>query len=186
MSDGLTRLLFEDLALLLLAEAAALAVVIGIHRSRMTPRTRRLVWITLALCVVLVVMQHVVVTDREAIRATIEDMARDVVDGDVASLGEKLDERMTLGPIKGKGAVLHHAHLTLQEYDVRNARVSAFEIDLENRLAQVRFQAVGDIHGRQTEGFRTPMLWKLTMVRSPRGWRVLHGTYEFGLAGFGR
>ena len=186
MSDGLTRLLFEDLALLLLTEAAALAVVIGIHRSRMTPQTRRAVWITLAVCAAMIAVQRLVVTDREAIRATVQAMARDVVAGDVASLGAKFDERMTLGPIAGKQAVLQHAYGTLQQYDVRNARVSGFDITLDNGQAKVRFQAVGDIHGRQTEVFRTPMIWNPTMVRSPAGWKVLHGTYELGLAGFGR
>ena len=186
MSDALTRLLFEDLALLLLAQAAALAVVIGIHRHRRTPRTRRAVWITLAVCAAMIVMQHLVVTDREAIRATVQAMARDVVDGDVASLGTNFDEQMSLGPIQGKEAVLHHARMMLQQYDVRNARVSGFDITVEHGQAKVRFQAVGDIHGRQTEVFRTPMIWELTMARASDGWKVLRGTYDFGLAGFGR
>jgi len=186
MSNGLTRLLFEDLALLLLAEVAGLAVVLGVHRSRMTPYTRRLVWIALAVCAGLIVVQRLVVTEREAIQATVKAMARDVEEGDVDSLGAKLDEDVTFDGVTGKQAVLRQAYLMLQRYDVGNARVSGFDIRLDNDRARVRFQAVADVRKDQTRIDRTPTVWDVTMVRGPGGWKVRRATYAFGLVGLNR
>jgi len=185
MDNGLTRLLFEDMPLLLLAEVAAIAVVLGVHRRWMTTRSRRMVWMTLAICGVLIVVQRWVVTDREAIRQTIETMAGDVNEGDVASLGKNFDDRIVLGGIRGKEAVLKYAYLMLQQYDVNNARVSGFRIDLMGGQATITFQAVADIRGGPAESYRTPLKWKMTMTRTDAGWKVLRAEYELGLAGLG-
>jgi hypothetical protein len=175
MSNGLTRLLFEDLSLLLLAELAGLAVILGVHRTRMTPYTRRLVWIFLAVCAGLIALQYTVVTDREAIQATVEAMARDVEQGNVQALGDKFDEAITFERIEGKQAVLREAYRTLQRYDINNARVSGFDIKLDGNRAQVHFQAVAEVRGGPATIGRTPTVWDLVMVRDEGDWRVLGG-----------
>ena len=91
MIDFLRRLLFEDLPLLLLAQAVAMAVVLAVHRRWMTRRSRRLVWIGLALCAALVALQVFVVTDREALTQMVQTLARAVDQGDMDTIADKLD-----------------------------------------------------------------------------------------------
>ena len=184
MYDYLTRLLFEDLSLLLLSEAAAIAVVVGLHRRSMTPGSRRRVWITLAVCVGLVVMQKLVVTDREAIRAMVEAMARAVQEGDVQALGEHFADDLVFESDRGKQAVIQHARAVLQQYEIRNARVSGFTINVNGDDATVSFQAVADVRNGPEPTYNTPTRWDLKCRREPDGWRVYRAKYEFGLAGF--
>jgi len=184
MSDYLTRLLFEDLSLLLLAEAIAMAVVVGLHRRSMTPRSRRRVWITLAVCAGLIVMQKLVVTDREAIRTMVEAMAQAVQEGDVQALGEHFADDLTFESDRGKQAVLQRARAVLQQYEIHNARVSGFRIEVNGDDAAVSFQAVADVRGGPEAHYKTPTRWDLKCRREPAGWRVYRAKYEFGLAGF--
>ena len=187
MGDALTRLLFEDLPLLLLAEVAALALVLAAHRRWMTARSRRMVWMGLTLCVLLIAIQVFVVTDREALRDMVRTMARSVEQGDVAALGEKFDDGIIFGTYTGKEAVMKHAHLRLQQYDVNEARVSGFKIEVDGDAATVAFQVVCDLGGVQsTPYYATPSQWQLRCVRHPDGWKVRYAKYELGFAGLGR
>ena len=187
MGDSLIRLLFEDLPLLLLAEVAALAVVLAAHRRWMTARSRRMVWMSLALCGLLIAIQKLVVTDREALRDMVRTMARAVEQGDVAALGERFDDEIILGSNTGKEAVLQHVHLRLQRYDVNEARVSGFQIEIEGDAATVAFQAVCDLLGVQANPYYSTLTqWQLRCVRHGDGWKVRSAKYEFGFTGLGR
>jgi len=184
MSDWLTRLLFEDLSLLLLAEAMTLAVVVGLHRRYMTPRSRRTVWITLAVCCGQIVMQKLVVTDREAIRAMVEAMANAVQQGDVAALADHFAEDLQFEKDRDKEAVVQHAREILQRYEIHNARVSGFRIDVSEDDATATFQAMADVRNGSAEmSYNTPTRWDLKCRRESDGWRVYRAKYEIGLGG---
>src|SRR5438132_1518905 len=92
MTDILRVLLFESLPLLLVAEGIVLAAVIAVHRRRLTARTRRAIWVTLGLCVLMPIMQSLVVTDHEALDALVHGLARSVSQGDIAAIGARVDE----------------------------------------------------------------------------------------------
>jgi len=187
MGDSLTRLFFEDLPILLLAEVAGLALVLAAHRRWMTTRSRRMVWISLAFCVLLIAIQKLVVTDREALRDMVRMMARAVEQGDVAALGERFDDEIIFGTYAGKEAVMRHARLRLQQYDVNEVRVSGFQIKVDGDAATVAFQAVCDVRGVQANPYyATPTQWQLRCVRHPDGWKVRYAEYELGFTGLRR
>ena len=97
MLDGVARLLFEDLYLLLLAEAIALAVVLAVHRRRLTRQSRRLVWLTLGVCALLIVIQELTVTKREALEQMVAALAQAVDDGDIPAITKRLDREFQYG-----------------------------------------------------------------------------------------
>lgn len=164
-----------------------MAVVLACHRRWMTPRSRRMVWMSLAFCALLIAIQKYVVTDREALRDMVRTMADAVEQGDVATLGEWFDDEMTLGAYVGKEAVLQHAHLRLQQYDINEAKVGGFRIEVTGDTASVEFQAACDIQGvKENPYYSTPSKWQLACVRRPDGWKVHNANYEIGFAGLGR
>ena len=184
MPDFLTRLFFEDLSLLLPVEVVALAVVIGLYRRWRTPRSRWAVWIALLACVALAALQELVVTDREAIRAMVEEMAAAVQEGEVLSLGEHFASDIVFENDHGKDAVMQHAKSTLTQYSIRNARVSGFRIEVHDDDATAIFQAVADIRTGSVEtSYNTPTRWELKCRREAAGWQVYRAKYELGLAG---
>ncbi|HSW46319.1 MAG TPA: nuclear transport factor 2 family protein [Phycisphaerae bacterium] len=184
MSDYLARLLFEDLPLLLLGEAAALLIVVGLHRRSRTPQSRRRVWMTLAACAGLIAMQKLVVTDREAIRAMVEAMAEVVRKGDVQALGDHFAADMTFEADSGRDAVLRRARSELQRYEIRNPRVSGFVIEIQDGEAKADFHVMADVRvaGGETH-YSTPTRWTLKCRHETDGWRVFHAKYELGIAG---
>jgi len=183
----LTRLLFEDLPLLLLAQAVALALVLAAHRKWRTVRSRRMVWLSLGCCALLIALQHYVVTDREALRNMVRTMASAVEQGDVAALGKRFDDEISLGGYLGKKDAIKHAHISLQRYDINEARVSGFHIEVTGDTATVAFQAVCDIQGvKENPYYSTPTQWQLGCVRRDDGWKVRSAKYELGFAGLGR
>lgn len=185
MSDFFTRLLFEDLSVLLPVELVALAVVIGLYRHWRTPRSRAAVWIALGACVGLVVIQKLVTTDREAIRAMVEQMAGAVQEGDVRALGEHFADDLIFEGDRGKDQVMQRATSVLQQNAIRNARVSGFLIEVRDDDATATFQAMADVRtGSNDPNYSVPTRWELKCRRGPTGWLVYRAKYDIGLGGF--
>src|SRR5688572_6622536 len=92
MLDFFTRLLFEDFWVLAAFAAPVFIVALAIHRRRLTSRTKRGVQITIGCFLLILAVQYLVVTDREAIEKLIRTLARAVDEGNVPGIGEHLDE----------------------------------------------------------------------------------------------
>ena len=97
------------------------------------------------------------------------------------------DDEISLGGHTGKKDALRHAHMSLQRYDVNEARVSGFQIKVTGDTATVAFQAVCDVQGiKENPYYSAPSQWQLGCVRRFDGWKVRSATYELGFAGWGR
>ncbi len=190
--EHLSRLFFEDRVLLLLAEVAALAVALAVHRRRMTPRSRRNVWMMLAVCAALLAIQHLVQTDREKIETRITGLVQAVDQGDIAAVAACLDdEGVDLGSglnfeFYEKETFVQAISLSLQTYQVDEARVGGFEIKINGDQAVVSFRVACDLSNQGGRLGRRPNFWKVHCVRRPEGWRldqIISG--KFGVEGFG-
>lgn len=208
MLDALVRLLFEDLPLLLLAQAAALAVVLAVHRRCMTTRSRRMVWIALAVCAAQIAVQHLVVTSREELKALVRTLAEAVEDGDVPAIGRHLADRIDVAydeagrvprdeGFRGgddrrtrdldKDEFLAATREQLQRYDVNEVRLSQFRVRLAGEAGTVAFQAMCDVRGDHSAPlYQTPSEWELGCTRTPAGWKIERIRYRMGLNLFGR
>src|SRR5690242_9371719 len=118
----LQSLLFENLPLLLIAEAVAIAIVLGVHRRNLTAGTRRAVWITLAICVALIGLQYLVQTDQERIEANVKAIALAIDDGDVPAVGQHLDREFQDHGLS-KEAWLADLRQRLQRWQIDEAKV---------------------------------------------------------------
>lgn len=189
MTDFLVRLLFEDLWLLLLFEAIAVAISLAIYRRRLTRRSRIGVYVVLAISIVQIIVQHSVVTDREALTALVQTLAQAVEDGDVPTIADALTDGMALdgeyvGSVRGKEAVVSRAMDLLQRFDVNEAHISGLVAKVTGDTATVRFQSVADIRGGQdTPVYQAPAFWRLECVRTPDGWKVHRARSGFGFMG---
>lgn len=171
MLDFLTSLLFESLPLLLAAVAVALAVAIAVHRQRRTDRSRRGLFITLGVCAALVLVQNLVVTDREALETLVVRMARAVDQGDIGALGEHVDDGFA-GQAMDKAELLARANATLQRWQVDEPRIGAVRPEVDGDAATVSFRVVCDLRSDSATQYNTMSHWKLHCVRRPDGWRM--------------
>lgn len=168
--DFVTRVLFESLPLLLVFGAIGLAVAVGVHRRRQTPGTRRGIWITLAVCVGLLVLQRVVVTDREALEDAVRTMALAVDEGDVGTIGEYLDAGFRWGH-EDQTQFLASARNTLQAVQIDAVRLFGFKVQVDGDSARVSFNGFCDVRrgGGDLYG-NLPTHWELIFVRRAERW----------------
>lgn len=165
----LRAILFESVVLLILVELVALAVALGIDRRRMTAKSRRGVLITGLVCALLLVIQHLVKTDRERIAESVRAMATAVDEGDVPGLGEYVaDEFVDRG--LNKTQWLERVRQSLQRWQIDEAGVGGFAIKVEDHTATVSFRATCDWrHGQQQErGIMS--FWTLELVEGHGRW----------------
>jgi hypothetical protein len=171
MIDFLTRVLFESLPLLLVAIAVALAVALAVHRRRFTTGSRRGLLATAGVGVLLIVVQALVVTDREAIQQTLREAASAVQAGDVPALGEQIDEAFSAQGMD-KQQLLARSNQMLQRWQVNSARLSGFRIEVDGDEATVSFRVLCDLRSDSWVQDNTLSLWRLRCVRRPEGWKV--------------
>jgi len=183
MIDFLRVMFLESPVLLLIFSAIAVAVALAVHRRRLSAGSLRGVWLTVAACLLLLVLQHAIETDREQIRAAVAAMARAVDDGDIPTLGEHLDVHFEDRGLD-KTAWLADVRQRLQRWRIDEARVWNFKIETDDATATVSFQALCDWRSGDQAPQSVASAWKLAMVRGEDGWklqRVLSA--RFGLGG---
>jgi hypothetical protein len=171
MLDVLRSLFFESIVLLVCVEMVAVAVVLARYRSWPTPGRRLTIWIALIGCILLIVLQQVVKTDRERIQAAVRAMATAIDDGDVPALGDQIDgdfrDRNT-----DRQAWLQEVRQWLQRWQVDEAKVGGFNIEVNDTQAVASFWAV--CNGRSgNQSDQVYSSWKLAFVRRDSGWKLL-------------
>ncbi|MHC4065512.1 MAG: hypothetical protein ACYSUI_13585, partial [Planctomycetota bacterium] len=138
--------LFERPLLLIPVLVAAQFVLIVVWSRRRTRKTRRLVWAGLVAWPVLVILNALVVTDRERLTGICRDLAEAVSRTDAEAFAEHISQRFQSDPGRNgtswdKSALLQRVEGTVKTYRVEEPRLRAFEIDLDGDRATVRFAA---------------------------------------------
>ena len=167
----LTRLLFEDLSLLLIAEVIAITIALAVHRRRFTAKSRRGIWITLVFCALFIGLQHLVVTDREHIERQVRTLARAVDDGDLQMLGQALDAGFTDGQ-RDREAFLADVDQFLQRAEVDEVTVGWFKIAASGDTASAAFTARCDYRRGNQIHSGIPSRWELVFVRRDGDWKL--------------
>jgi hypothetical protein len=171
MISFLRQLLFENLVLLLIVEAAAMAVALAAARRSEGARGRYVLAGAMLACIGLLVLQHAVQTDRERIQATIEQIAAALDEGDVAAVGEHLDRDFRDRGL-GRQEWLADLRLRLQRWHIDEASVGGFTVRIEGDRATAVFQGSCDWkHGNESQN-GVMSTWKLGMVRREDGWKL--------------
>lgn len=171
MLDVLRSLFFESIVLLLCVEVVAVAVVLARYRSWPIPGRRLAIWVALIGCVLLVVLQQVIETNRERIQAAVRTMATAIDDGDVLALGDYIDrdfrDRNT-----DRQAWLQDVRQWLQRWQIDEAKVGGFGIEVNDSQAVASFWAVcnGRSGNQSEQGVYSS--WKLAFVHRVGGWKL--------------
>ncbi len=171
MMDFLRKLLFESLPLLLVAEVVAVGVAVAVHRRRLTKGSRRGLWITLGVCVLMVGLQRVVVTDHEAIDTLVHGLAEAVDDGDLAAMDALVDDAFRVGQTD-KRQWMATVNQRLQEWQVDEPRINALTIVVQGDEADVRFRVMCDLRSPGQTQDNVPSYWRLRCVRREGVWRM--------------
>jgi hypothetical protein len=154
-----------------MAEFVALMIVLTIHRRRMTTRTRRSVWVTLAVCTALILLNKLVTTRREQLVAAIGSMAQAVDEADLPAITSRLDDEFQYGHWDKAGFVAE-LNRKLQDWRIDEVSVGGFEIDLTGQSAKVAFRASCDWRGHNESQTGVVSFWTQEWVLRPDGWKL--------------
>lgn len=171
MLDLLNTLFFENIILLLCFEVVAIAVALAIYRHWPTPGRRLGLWITLAVCLLLIVLQQVIETDRERIQAVVVMLVDAADEGDIVTLGQNIDiDFQDRGMDKARW--LEDVRQRLQYAQIDQAKVGGFKIDVDGDTALASFWA--SCHWRAANQLESNVVstWKLTFKRRDDGWKL--------------
>lgn len=157
--------------------AVAQFVLIAVWSRRRTPRARRAVWGGFVVFPLLVLLQALVVTDRERLMGICHDLADAVRRADVDAFGEHISPRFQSDPGPGdvawdKAALLERFESASSTYRIEEPRLRTFEIQVDGARAAVCFAATCRIVTAEQIIARRPSNWELIFERQASGWRV--------------
>ncbi len=145
-------------------------VTLVVWLRRRTPRARRALLLTLALCVVLPVIQQVVVTDREAIRGALGEMVAAVEAGEIEPIAARVARRFQVREID-REAFLAGVDRAMHRYHIERARLGGVEIEVAGDTATVRFTASGYVTSDMYTG-DAPTAWTARFVLIDGRWML--------------
>jgi hypothetical protein len=126
----------------------------------------------------LILLQALVVTDRERLVSICQAVARAVQHGDVAGVAEYVSPQFTNEDSRGgrsidKALLIETLEQLLSRYDVEEPRLRQFEVEVDGAEAVVCFSASCRII--TPDQIIAPMgsAWELTFARSEGRWRVI-------------
>lgn len=164
-------LLFESPWTLSFLAAAVCLILLVLWRRTGSPGRRKAFLIAVVASVALLVLQAIVVTDRERIMSQLDALAEAVERVDLPQIDRAIDADYTDGR-DDRGRLLATIHERLTRYTIRGARLSAFDITVDGGDATVRFRCVCDLAGGEAPGGTTVSRWEVRLVRRDEGWRV--------------
>lgn len=169
MIDFITTVLFESMPWLLFFCCAAVAIALAVHRRRMTPGSRKGIYITLGACVGLLLLQRFVVTERESLTSVLQAMARAVDEGEVPALLEHVSPEFKWRSA-GRQEFLDDVTQRLIATQIDGARITQVKANVADDSALVSFLAVCDIRDRQFDQRSVTSYWELRFVRRDGRW----------------
>ena len=179
--DWLRTSLLEDPFYLYLGLGLAVAALLAGWYSRRRGRLLLAAGVLAAIGVGVYILERAVVTDREKIRAALDDIAAAVERGDIDAAGAWLDEKYTgwgVGNLRlGKSAAILAAKVVVNTYKVRQVQyLGKPEITVSGKTAASRLRTA--VHyGRQGEGGgRVLLAWEVEWVKRTEGWRIRRAT----------
>ena len=169
--DAISDFLFARPIALAAACTATCLVLLVLWRRTVSDGRRKAFLGALAVSVVLLVLQEIVVTDRERITALIQELASATAKPDFATIEQALDAAYA-DDVFNRDTVMPAIRGALGRYRVEGPRVFAFEIRIDGDSADATFNALCDI--RESDGFvpNVLSLWRLRLVRHEGRWFV--------------
>jgi hypothetical protein len=189
--DTIRAFLFESPLFVLGVSVVALVIALAAHRRGHVQGARRALLITVGATAGLLLLQTLVVTDREALEALVVQLADNADEGDVAAIGTQVDPAgVELGSGQSakhctKAGFLSACNVGLQRYRIDKPSVGAIRVEIAGPEATVSFRVTCDIQQGQASEWRMPSFWTVGCVKGPEGWKLRQiSKAQMGIEGF--
>ena len=167
------RFFFERWWLLCAVLVVVELVCFAVWTRRRTTRAARVTWISLAAVVLLPLVSHLVVTQRERIEKICRDMAHMIDVGDVQSLATHLADDFEAAGLD-RDEFLSRVARALSRYRVDHPSLHRMSVTFPRSGEAVAvFDAVCAVRSQQNYLDRLFSRWQVALVQAESGWRVV-------------
>jgi hypothetical protein len=146
-------------------------ILIVMWLRRRTKGARRAALIGLALCIILPIVQKLVVTQREQLRAITETLIDAAENGNVQVIARRIDRNFRVGDID-HDRFIEGVKRVLTQIKIEDARITGFHVEVDGDTAKIELGVMAQIITRQEFSGQQPTSWTLTYVRTDRGWML--------------
>jgi len=180
--DRLVHLLFESPLQLLVALVLVEAVVATVWWFRPGRRTSALVIAGLLVGAILLIIQHLVVTDRERIERLLDELALAVDCEDLPTLTAAIDEQYHADGLD-KPHLLEQIQTAFAQADIDDVRLLDVRVHVDRDTAEVHLRVHCRVRAPDWPYDYHLSAWDLRLARRAGGWRVLaaHHSSDVGL-----
>lgn len=168
----LTRILFENVWLLIAVLVPIEFMFIAIWYWRRSPRSRTVAWVGFAAIPLLVLLSILVVTSREWIIQLCGELALAVEAVDIPTIDRHLADDFALEGYD-RDELLNRLEGTLRRFRVSDVALHSFEVTVSTKnRAEARFGATCRIRSSEQMYEWLPSRWHLTFQRAHDVWHV--------------
>ncbi|MCP4248972.1 MAG: nuclear transport factor 2 family protein [bacterium] len=157
--------------------AVALFLLLVYWARRRTQAARRILAVGFAVAALLVVVQALVVTDRERLVQVSRDLADACRRADLEAFAAYVSPGFQSDPGAGtwdREALVGNLERILHRYQIEELSLRSFEFDLDESPAVVRFAATCRIITTEQIIGHIFSRWELHFEPGPQGWRVVN------------
>ncbi|HRX87162.1 MAG TPA: nuclear transport factor 2 family protein [Phycisphaerae bacterium] len=137
---------------------------------RRTPRAKRVLLVAVLLCVALPIVQQLVVTDREQIRAVCDEIGDAVEAGDVDAILAHTANDFQMYEID-REHLAERARRAIEHYRPKDIHISGFRVEVDGDRATVHYRSRCTVTGDVPVG-AVVLEWKAVFVRVDGEWRL--------------
>ncbi len=168
----INTVLFESPYLLFVLLVAIQSGLVAIWWRRRTPPWTRTVCAGFAAIPTLLVLSHLVVTQRERVIGTCRELAAMVEAGEVTGIGRRLADDFEASGLN-RSRLLDRIEQNFKRYRVENARLRGFEVSFPRKDQAVAvFNAVCRVRSAEMLIERLLSRWRLTFQSRGQSWKV--------------
>ncbi|MBN1490949.1 MAG: nuclear transport factor 2 family protein [Phycisphaerae bacterium] len=165
------------------------AVLLVLWRRTGSAGRRQAFLIALAVSALLLMVQSLVTTDREAIIALLNELADAVAEPDLERIESAIDAEYADGR-HDRNSLMARIRAALQRRMVERPSLSGFEVVVNGDAATAEFRASCDVRSGNSLVSRLPSRWRVEFIRRGEDWMVRSiDVLEVGLqnvGGFGQ
>lgn len=173
----MSSILFEDpTPLYVVLGLAELVLLIIWYRTR-TRRSAFALAIPVSAAALLALIASVVVTDREHIVASIEQIVADINRGDIRSAAIYLDEDYSIEEgVEGVEAddVIEKAETAMRDFGVQDVEIIDLSVTIDGSSATAKISTKIHMNNRAAGEGNIPVHWTIEWIKRPQGWRIVH------------
>ncbi|MBT3200110.1 MAG: hypothetical protein HN350_09355 [Phycisphaerales bacterium] len=169
--ESIQTALFEEPLTIYIVLGIIAIVGLVIFRRQRTRKSARTLLFALASAAVVFAISTLVVTDREQIRAAVDEIGLAINSDNVQAVERFIDDDFSAtSPYSTRAKAIHWIKRNIKQYEITNVTLKILSLDITNDQAEM--QIISDVNTKTIPLMRFP--WDVKWTKRSGQWRILN------------